>query len=169
MVWTGRLPVIWLLQFIHTPSAENVSSTKCIKSAKISLYYGIAFLEKLSMTQEEKYMKAAIREAKDIYALEEVPIGCVIVRNGWDHCAGLQQKKYRGGHAGARGLTAIKRRAKDRRLAAGRLHDGSLTSEPCRCAGGHCAGPRMKGRGRQHGRGRSAPGRGIKSAPDAAV
>ena len=31
------------------------------------------------MTQEEKYMKAAIREAKKAYALEEVPIGCVIV------------------------------------------------------------------------------------------
>ena len=33
------------------------------------------------MTQEEKYMKAAIREAKKAYALEEVPIGCVIVQN----------------------------------------------------------------------------------------
>lgn len=27
----------------------------------------------------EKYMRAAIREAKKAYALEEVPIGCVIV------------------------------------------------------------------------------------------
>lgn len=31
------------------------------------------------MTQEEKYMKAAIRQAKKAQALGEVPIGCVIV------------------------------------------------------------------------------------------
>ena len=33
------------------------------------------------MTRDEKYMKAAIREARKAYALEEVPIGCVIVQN----------------------------------------------------------------------------------------
>ena len=34
------------------------------------------------MTKEsEKYMRAAIREAKKAYALNEVPIGCVIVRD----------------------------------------------------------------------------------------
>ena len=33
------------------------------------------------MTSDEKYMKAAIREAKKAYALDEVPIGCVIVQN----------------------------------------------------------------------------------------
>ena len=31
------------------------------------------------LTREEKYMKAAIREAKKAWALGEVPIGCVIV------------------------------------------------------------------------------------------
>ena len=34
------------------------------------------------MTQEEKYMKAAIKQAQKAYALDEVPIGCVIVQNG---------------------------------------------------------------------------------------
>ena len=29
--------------------------------------------------QDEKYMKEAIRQAKQAYALGEVPIGCVIV------------------------------------------------------------------------------------------
>lgn len=38
------------------------------------------------MTQDEKYMKAAIREAKKAYALDEVPIGCVIVQDGTDYC-----------------------------------------------------------------------------------
>ena len=34
------------------------------------------------MNQDEKYMKAAIRQAKKAYALDEVPIGCVIVHDG---------------------------------------------------------------------------------------
>jgi len=33
------------------------------------------------LTREEKYMKAAIREAKKAWALGEVPIGCVIVQD----------------------------------------------------------------------------------------
>ena len=33
----------------------------------------------MKMTIEEKYMKAAIREAQKAWALGEVPIGCVIV------------------------------------------------------------------------------------------
>ena len=31
------------------------------------------------MTPDEKYMKEAMRQAKKAWALEEVPIGCVIV------------------------------------------------------------------------------------------
>ena len=31
------------------------------------------------MTRDERYMKEAIRQAKKAYAIEEVPIGCVIV------------------------------------------------------------------------------------------
>ena len=38
------------------------------------------------MTQDEKYMRAAIREAKKAYALDEVPIGCVIVQNDKYKC-----------------------------------------------------------------------------------
>ena len=34
------------------------------------------------MTVAEKYMREAIRQAKKAYALDEVPIGCVIVREG---------------------------------------------------------------------------------------
>ena len=33
------------------------------------------------LTPQEKYMKAALREAKKAYLMDEVPIGCVIVRN----------------------------------------------------------------------------------------
>ena len=34
------------------------------------------------MNQEEKFMKAAIREAKKAEKIQEVPIGCVIVSDG---------------------------------------------------------------------------------------
>ena len=34
------------------------------------------------MTDQEKFMKEAIRQAKKAYLLEEAPIGCVIVHGG---------------------------------------------------------------------------------------
>ncbi len=34
------------------------------------------------MTEQEKFMKEAIRQAKKAYAFWEVPIGCVIVSEG---------------------------------------------------------------------------------------
>ena len=34
------------------------------------------------MTDDEKFMKEALKQAKKAYAIDEVPIGCVIVRQG---------------------------------------------------------------------------------------
>ena len=34
------------------------------------------------LTEDKKYMKEAIRQAKKAWKLEEVPIGCVIVHEG---------------------------------------------------------------------------------------
>lgn len=34
------------------------------------------------MTEDEKFMKEAIRQAQKAAAIDEVPIGCVIVQNG---------------------------------------------------------------------------------------
>ena len=50
----------------------------------------------MKMTQDEKYMKAAIREAKKAYALDEVPIGCVIVQDGTIIARGYNGRKYVG-------------------------------------------------------------------------
>ena len=33
------------------------------------------------MTADEKFMKAAITQARKAYEIDEVPIGCVIVQN----------------------------------------------------------------------------------------
>lgn len=38
------------------------------------------------MNQEEGFMKEALRQAKKAYALEEVPIGCVIEYEGKRNC-----------------------------------------------------------------------------------
>ena len=35
-----------------------------------------------SMTEDEKFMAEAVRQAKKAYALGEVPIGCVIIYEG---------------------------------------------------------------------------------------
>ena len=34
------------------------------------------------MSEEERYMKQALKQAKKAYDIDEVPIGCVIVQNG---------------------------------------------------------------------------------------
>ena len=45
------------------------------------------------MTSEEKYMRAALREAKKAYALGEVPIGCVLVADDKIIARGYNRKK----------------------------------------------------------------------------
>ena len=64
------------------------------------------------MTQEEKYMKAAIREAKKAYALEEVPIGCVIVQNDRIIARGYNRRNTEGNTLAHAELTAIKKASK---------------------------------------------------------
>ena len=47
------------------------------------------------LTEQEKFMKEAIRQAKKARALEEVPIGCVIVSEGKIIARGYNRRKYR--------------------------------------------------------------------------
>ena len=88
------------------------------------------------MTQEEKYMKAAIREAKKAYALEEVPIGCVIVQNDRIIARGYNRRNTEGNTLAHAELTAIKKASK--KTGDWRLEDCTIyiTLEPCQmCAG----------------------------------
>ena len=88
------------------------------------------------MTQEEKYMKAAIREAKKAYALDEVPIGCVIVQNDKIIARGYNRRNTDKNTLAHAELSAIKKASK--KTGDWRLEDCTMyvTLEPCQmCAG----------------------------------
>ena len=94
------------------------------------------------MTQEEKYMKAAIREAKKAYALEEVPIGCVIVQNDRIIARGYNRRNTDKNTLAHAEITAINRASKvigDWRLEGCTMY---VTLEPCQM----CAGALMQSR-----------------------
>ena len=84
------------------------------------------------MTQEEKYMKAAIREAKKAYALEEVPIGCVIVQNDRIIARGYNRRNTEG--------------KASKKTGDWRLEDCTMyvTLEPCQMCAGAIVQSRMK-------------------------
>ena len=88
------------------------------------------------LTREEKYMKAAIREAKKAWALGEVPIGCVIVQNDRIIARGYNRRNTEGNTLAHAELTAIKKASK--KTGDWRLEDCTIyiTLEPCQmCAG----------------------------------
>ena len=96
------------------------------------------------MTQEEKYMKAAIREAKKAYALEEVPIGCVIVQNEKIIARGYNRRNTEGNTLAHAELSAIKKASK--KTGDWRLEDCTMyvTLEPCQMCAGAIVQSRMK-------------------------
>ncbi len=90
----------------------------------------------MKMTQDEKYMKAAIREAKKAYALDEVPIGCVIVQNGKIIARGYNRRNTDKNTLAHAEIAAIKKASK--KTGDWRLEDCIMyvTLEPCQmCAG----------------------------------
>lgn len=88
------------------------------------------------MNQEEKFMKAAIREARKAEKLEEVPIGCVIVYEGKIVARGYNRRNTDKNTLAHAELLAIKKASK--KLGDWRLEGCTLyvTLEPCQmCAG----------------------------------
>lgn len=88
------------------------------------------------MTQEEKYMKAAIRQAKKAYALDEVPIGCVIVFQDKIIARGYNRRNTDGNTLAHAEIAAIRKASK--KLGDWRLEGCTMyvTLEPCQmCAG----------------------------------
>ena len=89
------------------------------------------------MTNEDvKYMKEAIRQAKKAYALEETPIGCVIVQDGRIIGRGYNRRNADKNPLAHAELTAIRKASK--KTGDWRLEDCTMyvTLEPCQmCAG----------------------------------
>lgn len=88
------------------------------------------------MTEDEKFMKEALRQAKKAYLLEEVPIGCVIVCQGKIIARGYNRRNTDKNTLSHAELTAIRRAAK--KLGDWRLEGCTMyvTLEPCQmCAG----------------------------------
>lgn len=93
---------------------------------------------------EEKYMRAAIREAKKAYALEEVPIGCVIVREERIIARGYNRRNTDKNTLAHAELTAIKKAGK--KCGDWRLEDCTMyiTLEPCQMCAGAIVQSRMQ-------------------------
>ena len=88
------------------------------------------------MTLEEKYMKAAIREAKKAAAINEVPIGCIIVHQDKVIARGYNRRIVDKNVLSHAEIIAIRKACK--KMGDWRLEDCNMyvTLEPCHmCAG----------------------------------
>ena len=88
------------------------------------------------MTEEEKYMKEALRQAKKAEKLGEVPIGCVIVKDGKIIARGYNRRNTDKNTLAHAELQAIRKASKA--VGDWRLEDCTMyvTLEPCpMCAG----------------------------------
>ncbi|MCR5082188.1 MAG: tRNA adenosine(34) deaminase TadA [Parasporobacterium sp.] len=96
------------------------------------------------MEDKEKYMKEAIKQAKKAYALEEVPIGCVIVYEGKIIGRGYNRRMTDKTALAHAELTAIKKACK--RIGDWRLDDCEMyvTLEPCQMCSGAIVQSRIK-------------------------
>lgn len=88
------------------------------------------------MTTDEKYMKEAIRQAKKAKALDEVPIGCVIVYEDKIIARGYNRRntdKNTLSHAELNAIRKASKKLDDWRLEGCTMY---ITLEPCQmCAG----------------------------------
>ena len=96
------------------------------------------------MTQDEKYMRQAITQAKKAYALNEVPIGCVIVQEEHVIARGYNRRNTDKNALAHAELAAIRRASK--KTGDWRLEDCTMyvTLESCQMCAGAIVQCRMK-------------------------
>ena len=90
----------------------------------------------MPLTEEERYMKEAIRQAHKAWKLGEVPIGCVIVRDGKIIARGYNRRntdKNTLAHAELQAIRKASRAAGDWRLEDCTIY---VTLEPCQMCPG---------------------------------
>lgn len=88
------------------------------------------------LTDDEKFMKAAMREAKKAWKLDEVPIGCVIVYEGKIIARGYNRRNTDKNTLSHAELNAIRKASK--KLGDWRLEGCTIyiTLEPCQMCSG---------------------------------
>lgn len=93
------------------------------------------------ISDDEKYMKEAIKQAKKAYKIDEVPIGCVIVYEGKIIARGYNRRNTDKTTLAHAEISAIKKAARvlgDWRLEGCTIY---VTLDHVRCVqGGYCAG-----------------------------
>lgn len=96
------------------------------------------------MNRDEKYMKEAIKQAKKAYAVNEVPIGCVIVYEDKIIGRGYNRRTTEKNPLAHAELIAIKKASK--KMGDWRLEDCTMyvTLEPCQMCSGAIIQARMK-------------------------
>ena len=96
------------------------------------------------MTADEKFMKAAITQARKAYAIDEVPIGCVIVQNDKIIARGYNRRNIDKNTLAHAELSAIRKASK--KTGDWRLEDCTMyvTLEPCQMCAGAIVQSRMK-------------------------
>lgn len=96
------------------------------------------------MTEDERYMKEAIKQAKKAYALDEVPIGCVIVQDNKIIARGYNRRNTDKNALAHAEISAIKKASK--KTGDWRLEDCTMyvTLEPCQMCAGAIVQSRMK-------------------------
>lgn len=93
-------------------------------------------MKRQELTEDERYMKEALRQARKAYALMEVPIGCVIVYEGKIIARGYNRRNTDKNTTSHAEINAIRRASK--KLGDWRLEGCTIyiTLEPCQmCAG----------------------------------
>ena len=96
------------------------------------------------MTEKEKFMGMALKEADKAEENEEVPIGCVIVKDGKVIAKAYnqrQKKRVVTAHAEILAIEKACKKIKDWRLDGAEMY---VTLEPCAMCAGAIAGSRIK-------------------------
>ena len=96
------------------------------------------------MNEKEKFMNEALKEAKKAYKKLEVPVGCVIVRDGKIIARGHNLKETKKDTTKHAEIIAIQKASK--KLEAWRLLDCDMyvTLEPCSMCAGAIINPRTR-------------------------
>ena len=93
---------------------------------------------------QEKFMKAALKEAQKAYLIDEVPIGCVIVKEDKIIARGYNRRNIDKNTLAHAELTAIRKASK--KTGDWRLEECTMyvTLEPCQMCAGAIVQSRMK-------------------------